>query len=102
MAPEHVDLLKAGFDGEDIAAQFHVAGHTLVVNVITQVVRNVRLVLGHFFREVGRCSVFAKVTFLKGALCIIQIAAVVAGDFRAELAVLGDELRFASNRVESD
>ena len=57
VTPEDVDFLKAGLDGEDIAAKLHVTRHAVIVDVEAQALRNVVGVLGDFLREVGSRAV---------------------------------------------
>ncbi|MDT4890876.1 hypothetical protein FQZ97_1278510 [compost metagenome] len=51
--PEHVHLLETGFQGEQVAADLHVAGHGSVVNVVGELLRNAGGLLSEFLGIVG-------------------------------------------------
>ena len=73
---EDVNLVETGFDGENIAAHVHVAPHTLVIDVKLQVLGNLRAALGDFLRIVAYAGIAAHVV-LKGAGCVVDVAAIV-------------------------
>ena len=90
-APESAHRLKAGFNRENVPAEFHITRHAFVVDIETQAFGNVLRLLGQFFGVVGSAAVFAAITILQRLACLFQVAAVVAGYLSAQAAMFGND-----------
>lgn len=76
VAQEDVNLVETGFDGENIAVHLHVSLHTLVIDVKFQVFGNLCAALCYFLCVVTHSTIASYVIFY-GALCIVNVAAIV-------------------------
>lgn len=88
--PEHMHLLEAGLQGEQVAAVLHVAGHGVVVDVHGQVRRNAGGFLGQLLGVVGQRAVAAAVIFLSRLARLLQVVE-VSEQGAAERGVLLDK-----------
>jgi hypothetical protein len=77
--------------GEDFAAHFGIAGHGLIVDVITQRLRDRGDFLRHLLHIVGKAGVAAKVAILQRFAGLLKVVVAMVEQGRAQCAMLGDE-----------
>jgi len=89
---EDVNLVEAGFDGENVGAHVHITPHALIVDVELQVLGNLRAALSGFLRLVGNAGIATHVIF-KAWGRVVDIAAIMiqnqSPDFVMRLHELG-------------
>ncbi len=87
MVPEYMHFLVAGFDGKNIAAQFHVTPHFFIVDVIGEALRNLCCFLGKFFRIIRHRPVTTAIIVFYGLPGFVDVAAEMAQQFARDAGI---------------